>query len=389
MFILGMDIGYSNLKIAFGEDSMERPETKILPAGAAPEEFLPFSFMNRKSDGFFVTVKNELFVAGIEPSLLEGWNRELHGDYPFTPTYRALFYTSLLLTGKKEIDLLVTGLPVNQFLDSSYRQKLMNSLKGVHRITRSGREVKVKNVAVIAQPMGSYLSAYLEEEEDKSLVEATTLVFDVGFFSVDWVVIDNQNVVKSSSGTSIFATSWLLEKVADLISHDYGSCPGLEKLESALRKDEGKIYVFSEKVNIYPYLQKVIKKYGANIAAELKRALRFQRFDTISNVVITGGGSEFYREVIEKITPRSRLIFVDDPVTANARGFWYYGLILKEELERSEKLKEKSENIGNAGDVEKGPGEETEAERDKEAGEAEEKAEKREEAGEMVSGYKV
>jgi len=340
MFILGMDIGYSNLKVACGDSDLERPEVKVLPAGAALEDYLPHSFMGmrgrrRNGERYRVVVDGEVYITGVEPSILEGWNRELHKDYPFTPTYRALFYTALLLSGRDSIDLLVTGLPVDQFLDRDYREKLKRSLEGIHRITQSGREVEIKEVSVIAQPMGGYLAACMESGED-SFIEAATLVFDVGFFSLDWVVIDRQSVLKSSSGTSIFATSWALERAADLISRDHGFCPGIEELETALRQNSGRIYIFSEKVDIRPYLVKVMERYGENIIAELKRSLRFQKGKSISNIVVTGGGSEIYRSIVEKLAGSSEVFFVEDPVTANVRGFWYYGLVLKENTEVEE-----------------------------------------------------
>lgn len=46
----------------------------------------------------------------------------------------ALFYAGLLLTGMKEIDLLVTGLPVTQYQDEALRAELEARFTGEHRI---------------------------------------------------------------------------------------------------------------------------------------------------------------------------------------------------------------------------------------------------------------
>ena len=40
MFVLGVDIGYSNLKLAIGQSGSE-PKTIILPAGAGPADRSP------------------------------------------------------------------------------------------------------------------------------------------------------------------------------------------------------------------------------------------------------------------------------------------------------------------------------------------------------------
>jgi len=56
-----------------------------------------------------------------------------------TITYKALFHAALLLASQRndqnEIDLLVTGLPVSQYFDVAFRQKLQTRLTGVHQVT--------------------------------------------------------------------------------------------------------------------------------------------------------------------------------------------------------------------------------------------------------------
>lgn len=92
MFILGMDIGYSNLKLAFGNAGTP-PETALYPAGAAPSDYISQSIITGTGGGGFnVTVGNENYVAGIEQSSIDGWTRVLSSDYPFTDDYKALFY---------------------------------------------------------------------------------------------------------------------------------------------------------------------------------------------------------------------------------------------------------------------------------------------------------
>ncbi|NMU47205.1 plasmid stability protein StbA, partial [Vibrio parahaemolyticus] len=48
MFVLGLDIGYSNLKLAYGEKG-EEPKVEVLPVGAGPAELMPQQLMGGAS----------------------------------------------------------------------------------------------------------------------------------------------------------------------------------------------------------------------------------------------------------------------------------------------------------------------------------------------------
>src|SRR5574340_407043 len=106
--IVGLDIGYSNLKVAFGEEGKE-PELVSRPAGAAPSEHIGQRIMAVGADEpLRVLVDGKEYVAGCSHDRLENWARELHKDYTATDSYRALFNAGLLLSGMTEIDRLVT-----------------------------------------------------------------------------------------------------------------------------------------------------------------------------------------------------------------------------------------------------------------------------------------
>ena len=121
MNVLGIDIGYSNLKLAFGKAG-HNPQVLLRPAGAAPADRLGEKISGKAEDDFLrVTVNGNPFVAGLSPDRAELWSRELHEDYPSTESYRALFHAGLLLSELDQVDVLVTGLPVNQYLNPDLR----------------------------------------------------------------------------------------------------------------------------------------------------------------------------------------------------------------------------------------------------------------------------
>lgn len=85
-FILGLDIGYSNLKMAMGFRG-EEVTTTVLPVGAGPLELMPQQLTGGAGSCIQVVIDDEKWVAGVEPDRLQGWDRELHGDYPATKPY--------------------------------------------------------------------------------------------------------------------------------------------------------------------------------------------------------------------------------------------------------------------------------------------------------------
>lgn len=326
MFVMGLDIGYSNLKLAYGEQGGQ-PSTRVLPAGAGPIELMPRQLTGQQDSSCIqVVVDGEKWAAGVEPGRLQGWDRELHGDYPSTAAYRALFYAGLLLSERDEVDVLVTGLPVHQYMDESSRLALVQRLAGSHDITPK-RRVMVKKVVVVPQPAGAYMEL-VSTSQDQELLgivgEGRTVVIDPGFFSVDWVALDQGEVRYHSSGTSLKAMSMLLEEANRLIQEDHGAAPGIEKIEQAIRGQKSDVLLLGQRVALSAYLEQAAGRVAPHALTPMRTSMREDGLDA-DVVLLAGGGAAAYREAAQEIFSRSRVVMPEDSVTANARGFWFCG----------------------------------------------------------------
>jgi len=324
-FILGLDIGYSNLKMAMGFRG-EKVTTTVLPVGAGPLALMPQQLTGGAGSCIQVVIDDEKWVAGVEPDRLQGWDRELHGDYPATKPYKALFYAALLLSEQKEIDVLVTGLPVNQFMDPELRKALKKRLEGEHQITPK-RAVTVKSVVVVPQPAGAYMDI-VNSTEDGDLLdvlhEGKTIVIDPGFFSVDWVALEGGEVRYHSSGTSLKAMSVLLKTISLLIQEDHGSSPGIDKIEKAIRSGKDEILLFGVKVGLKEYLDKASFGVAQNALTPMRTSMREDGMDA-DVVLLAGGGASAYKAAAKELFPKSRIVMAGDPLVANAKGFWFCG----------------------------------------------------------------
>lgn len=328
MFVLGLDIGYSNLKIAMGEksDNDGAPTTTVLPAGAGPIELMPQTVGSGQGTDFLrVDVDGKKWAAAVEPSRLQGWERELHNDYKSTEAYKALFYAALLMTEREEIDVLVTGLPVKQAMEEKERRELISLLKGDHRITPM-RSVSIREVIVVPQPTGAYMDM-VGSAEDEEVLEAIqhgkTVVIDPGFYSVDWVALAEGELHYRSSGTSLKAMSRLLQAADELIADDYGSSPGVAGLEKAIRT-ESPVLLFGKKLDHQSYLNKAAHAVSREALTAMRATMRDDGMKA-DVVLLAGGGGTAYAEAAQELFPHSKILTPKVPVLANARGFWCLG----------------------------------------------------------------
>lgn len=327
MYVVGLDIGYSNVKIVMGDSRAESPSgSTVMPSGAGPLAHMPQRLGNSEDpidDVIRVKVDGEDWVAGVEPGRLQSIDRELHKDYSKTNAYLALFHAALVHTGKSVIDHLVTGLPVYQHQHKEIRDQLSKTLIGTHNPV-GDRIVKVLNVSVLPQPTGAYLDLVNTYGDVEVLEEGRVLIIDPGFFSVDWVTLEAGEIRNNSSGSSLKAVSILMERLDQLIAQDHQARVGVDRLEKAIRHGESKVLLFGRRIELQPYLIKAAQQVATEALTSLRQAIRTDDRN-IDVVMIAGGGAAAYRDAVSDIFPRSQVIVPPEPVLSNARGFWSFG----------------------------------------------------------------
>lgn len=324
MNVLGIDIGYSNLKLAYGQQGAE-PKVLLRPAGAAPADRLGEKISGNEEEDFVrVLVNGTAFVAGISPDRAELWSRELHEDYPSTDSYRALLHAGLLLSELEQVDLLVTGLPVNQYLNEELRNRLVKLMQGEHQVTPR-RKINVGQVKVVPQPVGGFVDHVWNLPDVTEISDSRVLVVDPGFFSVDWVLISNGELRRQSCGTSLEASSVILDEAVRLIARDFGGSVGRERLENTIRNGHAQVRLFGERVEVAPYIKRAAGKVGPIVATRLRESLRKENAGA-DKVLLVGGGAGFFEAAIKEAFPQIKVSTPNTPVFANVRGFWRMGV---------------------------------------------------------------
>lgn len=323
--IVGWDCGYSNGKLTYGLSSDSEPQVLIRPAQAAPVSELHGS-SQRKDGEFFVQVNEEPWAAFLEPGRAR-FNRELHGDYPSTDAYKALFHAALIAAcgDRNVVDRLVTGLPTNQARDPRLVDALVKRLQGVHQVAPK-RQIEVLAVEVLAQPVGTLCDINSYHDDAEMFGEANLLVLDPGFFSVDWVMFRRGDIQRESSNTSLDAMSVVLDAINDEVAREHGGeGPGRDKIEIALQKDRKEVLMFGHRLPLQPYIDRAMAIVAPRALSNLKEQMRFMEGEALDFILIGGGGAHFYQDAAQQLFPKARVIVADNNVASNAYGYWFHG----------------------------------------------------------------
>jgi len=321
---VGIDIGYSNTKIAYGDGAY--PHVKVIPSGVGPVEAYseePGLGIEDKAGADIVEINGRRYVAGVEQSHLRT-KRNRHSDYPSSEEYLALYYRALRLLPGTNIDTIITGVPVEQHRDSKFCERLVARLRGRH-VIKSNLTVFIEDVIVIPQPVGAYADAGVQmlEESDREIVrEGRTLVVDPGFYSTDWAMFYQGRLVRSASGSNNCAMGLVLEGAVRRIEQQLGNKVRIERIEQALRRGARTILFRGKHLDFAPYLDSALKEVNRENATDLLNATNLEQ-EQIDLVIIAGGGAEYFRVVVSQALPGCRVVLPPRPVAANVRGYWY------------------------------------------------------------------
>jgi len=324
-FVVGLDIGYSNVKIAIGDAQSFEPSVQVYPAYATSEPETDLA-LAKKSEH-----EVKVYPNGNEWRVFSNrvGHRELHDKYHSTEMYMALFYGALIkaTAGRSNIiDMLVTGLPVRIANSQEEREQLSRQLSGTHEVS-PGTFITVKEVGVLSQGVG-IMNDVLNREgliSDEDVEFSNILVIDPGFYSMDYVMFARGDRKKEFSGSSLNATSVIIDEVVRLMEseHPEEGTQEAERIETALRNGEKTFNNGFRNVEIQPLVDKITPRIVGSVVAELLK--RTRSVGPIHIIISAGGAATFYDSSIKDAFKQARVIQSPNPVASNAIGYWHYG----------------------------------------------------------------
>lgn len=223
------------------------------------------------------------------------------------------------MTSASGVDIkLVTGLPVSYFGDNA---SLKKRLLGDHKFQRAGRNtqtVKISDVRVVPQPFGALLSEALDNRGGLANQEyaGRVGVIDVGGKTTNFLSANKLAEIPNETA-SINVGGWdIIRQLRDYLAE---TVPGLELRDhelAAVLKDRS-VKVAGEVVGL-PGLAAIIEPMGDQVLATARQlwgsALR------LDSILIAGGGAHLIGPHLQIRFKQARVL--DNPVYANATGFW-------------------------------------------------------------------
>lgn len=340
-YVVGIDIGFSNLKVVHGE-SGHQPAESVRPSLACREDRLHLSKDGGRdyARGFRVNLDGEPWAAGISLDDAQDLVQYTHPDRIREPEYKALFYAALIETGRREIDLVLTGLPVDQALDGTSGRFLREMMEGTHTVgvdpvTKGPMVVTVRRAAVVAQPMGAFFDASRAEPGlAERFGQSRVLVIDPGYYSVDSVILNRGRIEDQHSGTSRNAMSVVVDQVQRQLKARHGVEIPLHRIEDALRRGQNTARLGSTNYDLREERERATAEVLGAALRQLQTLARNRgaggSTGAIDYVILAGGGSSLMDGLVRQFTDEHgiELRVADSPVLANARGFWFYGNLM-------------------------------------------------------------
>ena len=320
--IRSIDVGYGNTKFCYGGDGKLEcghfPSVASLHTGLdrGAGVMIRRDLQQVESDGSHYLVGKD----GIDTlSSRDDRGRTLLTNYIETPQHLALFRGALAYLGESEIDLLVSGLPVNFF--AQHKERLAERLKGEHSYP-DGKKIQVRDAWVIPQPIGGFINYFMNESEIDNIVELKSLTIDVGYYTVDWLVCRGLKLQDERSGSTAGGMSLVLEKLTHLISEDrQAPFSDINIVDTGIQNGfkariQGKEYDFSH----------LVKKMDAYIAIAIQSVISsVGSLDDIDVIVLVGGGATCYQPIVEELFNGREIIVPNNSIYSNVKGFYLAG----------------------------------------------------------------
>lgn len=318
MIKAGVDIGYGTLDgVCTNANGGKKPYQFYMPSLVSEAVGNDYEFEGnavRKRNIEKVIVGSTVYHVGEDAG---DTVKELNEDYIYSDHYMALYIAALQRFGHKQIDHLVTGLPVFQF--DRYAQELEKMLQG--RFETQMGPVNVKRVSVVPQPLGSLIE-YGVRTHIKDPRRLNVVVVDPGHYSFDWLLLRNGSADLQQSGSHNEGVAHVIERIQSLIAADHnGDSPSAIKIDAAFRANDKNVHLYGKPIPLKGYLDKALRTQASAAIRKMKN--RILHLQDVDSFILTGGGASLFHPCISEHFKKHKIEVMKDSVMANALGYFH------------------------------------------------------------------
>jgi len=234
----------------------------------------------------------------------------------------ALAAMTEITTGTRAEMNIVTGLPISFYDD---RDAVQARLAGQHRVQREDRpaqQFNVNDVRVIPQPFGALLSVALDNGGkivDHDMATGNVGVIDIGGKTTNLLAVSSLSEINretASVGVGAWSVvralrAWMAREYPDLDLRDHQVA---EVVQARL------LTYYGEQVEVGDVIDDILEPMAGQVIAEATQL--WNGAAGLKAILVAGGGALLLGEYVRRHFRHARV--VDDPVFANATGFWKF-----------------------------------------------------------------
>jgi plasmid segregation protein ParM len=331
-YCLGIDIGYGYVKHIDMTSSASSltDDALIYSVSSFPSHCVPYRAGRLDAVGYFgstddqceiIRLNETAFAVGATAANHDDGiaSRPLHQGYTSTTEYRILLASTFKkLRAPDVIDRLVLGVPVG--LGSEKIDSLKSAYTG--KFLFDNRSIEIRKVMVLHQPIGGIVWEFHKRRLRMQQSQRVVLGIDVGYRTVDWVVIRSLALQPARSGSVPGGVSRIVDCVARGIAIDHGIETGSEtiraRIETSINSGFSPLRLDGRCIDISGYAQMITHQINSVLNPLLSKT---SPLEDIDSVLIFGGGAKLYAEEIKNKFGSNRCAVLVDPGHSNVKGF--------------------------------------------------------------------
>lgn len=225
--------------------------------------------------------------------------------------YRAVALAALARVPSARIDSLVLALPFPPFIGPPLRSALACKLRGEHKVGE--RTLQISRVRVVPQGFGTFVQLTHTLERATS-VDDTTLVVDVGYRYVSWLLVQDEWQHTQGAGASPDGVSFIQGAV------------GRELCGRACARPMDRKSLCAVPLTYMDYMSLGTNELTAlvtrvHVAAAVRRVKdSLPDPDAVTCVMLAGGGASHYEKELWPAFPHACKVTCASPVLVNVVG---------------------------------------------------------------------
>lgn len=223
----------------------------------------------------------------------------------------------------------ITGLPL-AFYQEKQRKTLYNRWMGTHRIKREGRNAQVFEVddcRIIPQAFGAVFAKAIDENGrllNNIFTHGTVGIIDIGGKTTNILSVSNLEEIAAETD-SVEIGGWdAIRELRSFIQAEYPEKGDMKDhtLIEIVKSDSMMIY--DQPVDLSAPIGAILKPMGSQVVGAAKSL--WGSGANLQAIVVVGGGAILLQSLLKDSFPH--LTTFENPVFANATGFYRYGLFI-------------------------------------------------------------